>query len=124
MGRATIPLIRTSEVMVLTDLIAAHVGRETLDLVFSEHGFSRSVFSDPSTTVSYAEYVRFLEACARVAGRPLLGADKSKTRRIGEPVRLYLAAAKGNAQEDFPKLMRQGRRGGEYILGRNNASLP
>jgi hypothetical protein len=75
MGHAIIPLIRTSEVMVIADLIAGHVGRETLDLVFSEHGFYQSVFSGPSTTIANAEYVSFLEACARVAGRPLLGAE-------------------------------------------------
>lgn len=74
MTHPEIPLLSAREIIPVAQLVAEHYGAEAVDNIFSKYGFSKRILNDPDMNVPNAEYVRFLEACARQTGQPFFGA--------------------------------------------------
>lgn len=73
-SRPEMPVVSASELAAIADVVSETFGSHTLDAVFEQNGFSAELLRDPVRVFSNAEYMRFLEACARESGQPLLGA--------------------------------------------------
>lgn len=69
-----IPLLSAREIISVAHLITESYGADVIEDIISRHGFSRRILTDPDMQVPNAEYVRFLEACARHTAQPLFGA--------------------------------------------------
>lgn len=69
-----IPVVRALEFAAIAAAVETLFGAEVVDTVFKQHGFSIALLSEPDLQLPNVEYVRFLEACARESGKPLLGA--------------------------------------------------
>ncbi len=74
MPNPMIPMVSASEFAAIAGAVDQMYGRALTRRVFTEHGFSERLLQDPSMQLPNAEYMRFLETCARVTGEPIFGA--------------------------------------------------
>lgn len=74
MSHPEIPMVSAAEFAAIVATVNAQFGAEATQKVFERHGFAKALLKDPTTQLPNAEYMRFLEACARVTGEHLLGA--------------------------------------------------
>ena len=74
MRHPEIPLVSAEEFAAVAAAVEQMFGSKTVERVFQAHGFSEQLITDPSLKLPNAEYMRFLEACARQTGQPLFGA--------------------------------------------------
>ena len=68
------PFVSAQEFAAVADTVAEMFGHSVVKRVFRVHGFSERILTDPELQLPNAEYMRFLEACARETGKPLFGA--------------------------------------------------
>ncbi len=69
-----IPMVSASEFAAIARAVDEMFGHTISRRVFSDHGFSEMLLHDPTMQLPNTEYMRFLEACARVTGEPIFGA--------------------------------------------------
>lgn len=74
MPHPEIPMVSAAEFSAIAGAVDDLFGAEATHEVFARHGFSELLLKDLTMQLPNAEYMRFLETCARVTGEPLLGA--------------------------------------------------
>ncbi|MEH6834016.1 MULTISPECIES: AraC family transcriptional regulator [Falsihalocynthiibacter] len=98
MSHLAIPMVSAAEFAAVAAAVDAQFGVEATHKVFSQYGFSRKLLDEPEMQIANTEYMRFLEACARVTCEPLLGA------KIGDSVPFSDLGLYGQYVSEAPSL--------------------
>lgn len=84
MPNPMIPMVSASEFAAIASAVDEMFGHALTRRVFSEHGFSERLLQDQSMQLPNAEYMRFLETCARVTREPIFGAKIGSTVQFAD----------------------------------------